>query len=183
MSRPNSRLTEEQRLIELARIADRRAEVEEFVNILEGRVNTLKQISQKLQDLGDEVYTYHFLEFQRVVSENLAFIIIIEGRLATQPQGEKDELLEKFDDLIAAIWSIVLTGSLSFLTTISNDEYLPLGSREVFVHELRSLNDARIKLTDERFKSRLNKSTLIQVDKAERILSEVIEKAPKLLLF
>lgn len=160
-----------------------RTEVESFINTLETRVNALMASCQMLQDKGLAVQIKDFLEFQDLTTENLTFLIIIERRLEKLPQRHKSELHDNFYDLVVAVWSIVMRGALSFLTTISQDDYLPLGSREMFLRELKTLHDAQMKLREERYQSRIGHDITKEMQKAERILSEVIEKAPTLLTF
>ncbi len=178
--RPSARIAEQKENEE--REAERR-KVEHFINTLEARVTALMESCRQLQDKGIEVQTRDFLEFQDLTTENLTFLIIIERRLQNLPSHHKGELQESFDDLVVAVWSIVMRGALSFLSTISNDDYLPLGSRELFLRELRTLNDAQMRLSEERYQHRLGAEAQREMQTAERILSEVIEKAPTLMSF
>ena len=180
INRPSTRFMEKEKTEELK---GQRRQIEGYINILGDRVEALAVSCQRLQKLGGEVYTQNFLEFQGLTSETLAFLIIIERRLEKLPRTDKNDLHGKFDDLVVAIWAIVMRGSLTFLSIVSGDEHLPLGSRELFVRELRTLNDAQVRLSEERYKARLGKEIQKEMETAERILYEVIDKAPRLLSF
>ena len=68
--------------------------------------------------------------------------MIIEGRI-NEVEGERKELLsEQFDKLVTGTWSVLMEGSISFLTVLSEREYLPVGTRHVFEQELKTLSEA-----------------------------------------
>ena len=69
-------------------------------------------------------------------------MVIIERRIGLQSEGQKQRLLEQFETLTAAVWSILLDGALGYLTVICERDHLPLGSEHVFVQELKTLHDA-----------------------------------------
>ena len=96
---------------------------------------------------------------------------------------DEGDLHEQFEELVVAVWGIIMRGALDFLNAISSETHLPLGAREVFLRELRTLNDAHLKLSEERYKKRLSDDTEKVMQTAERILEEVIEKVPALLRF
>ena len=88
---------------------------------------------------------------------------------------------EQFDQLTVTIWSVLLSGSLNFLTVICAKEYLPIGTNHVFVQELKTLYDAEKVLKQEKYAQYMKHGILDQRGRAERILEEIINRAPQLL--
>jgi len=116
-----------------------------------------------------------------MMSECLSFSIIIERRIEQNKTSKKEELEDQFDKLTVAIWSVLLSGSLNFLTVICAQEYLPIGTNHVFVQELKTLYDAEKVLKQEKFAKFMQDGILDQRGRAEKILEEIIQRAPQLL--
>ncbi len=159
--------------------ADRKAE--EFLEILSERVEELLEVSRLPQENPQEINFDDYQKFRDMMGECLSFLIIIERRINLTGEGRREGLLEKFDTLTVAVWSILLDGSLSFLTVICEKEFLPLGTRHVFVQELRTLYDAEQVLKEAKYENHLKANVVEQRDKAERILNAIIDRAPQLL--
>ncbi len=176
--RPSTRIAEKG-VAELN--AQNKKDVERFMGVFATRLEKLGVGVKVLEVKGVDVQFKDYLEFQNLTSELLTFLIIIDKKLQALDQSAKGELADRFDDLVVAIWSILLKGALSFFIVISEDQYLPLGSREVFVRELRTLNEAQVKLSAPSYKEKVPKEVQKQLETAERILIEVIDKAPSLL--
>ena len=66
---------------------------------------------------------------------------------------------------------------------MSAKENLPLGAREMFQSELRTLFEAERMISDPRYISQLDESARDDLETAKSILEEIIEKAPALLNF
>lgn len=178
--RPHARVRE-QRQSEKNR--EQRREVVRFISSLEQRVQEFMRDNQHLQRTDLNLQLQHFINFQNQASEYRTFLIIIERRLEKLATEDKKELSEQFDDLVIAVWGIAMSGALTALAAIAQDEDLPLGSRELFVRELITLNDAKARLDDERYQSRIGDKIRKEIQVAERILNEIIDKAPSLLSF
>ncbi len=159
----------------------KRKEAERLLGSLEQRIGELVEISNELKSKGVDIQLQDYMRFQDLMSECLTFLIIIEKRLQKLEGTFVEGLYDKFDQLVVAIWSILLKGALRFFRIISEEEHLPLGSKDVFARELRSLHEAQEKLTSERYVKRVSKKMNKKLEKAELILLEVIEKAPGLL--
>ncbi len=158
---------------------DRKAE--EFLEILGERVEELLEVSRLPQENPKEINFDDYQQFRDMMGECLSFLIIIERRINLTGEDRRERLREQFDSLTVAVWSILLDGSLSFLTVICEKEFLPLGTRHVFVQELRTLYDAEQVLKEAKYESYLKANVVEQRDKAERILNAIIDRAPQLL--
>ncbi len=176
--RPSDRIAEKSRAEQNAL---RKKDVERFMGVFAKRLEKLRVSVDVLEVKGFDVQFGYYLEFQNLTSELLTFLLIIEKKLQGLDRGSKDDLIDRFDDLVIAIWSILLKGALGFFMVISEDRYLPLGLREVFTRELRTLNEAQVKLSASPYKEKTPDKINRQLETAERILLEVIEKAPSLL--
>lgn len=158
------------------------AELEEFLAILESRILDLKD-SAIVLDRHDG-HPPRFADYARtrsLTSECLAFSIVIERRVEMLPTSKRQAIKDRFDRLTVSIWSTLLGCSLTFLKAISEEENLPLGSREVFMQEIKTLYDAHIVLSQPAFEGKVEEETLRKRTSAERILTEIIERAPRLL--
>jgi hypothetical protein len=69
------------------------------------------------------------------------------------------------------------------MQVLSQLEALPLGAREIFTTELRSLYDANQRLKDPRLKPHIDPDFEKKLATAEAVLHTIIEKAPQLLSF
>jgi len=176
--RPSARIAEKS-------VAEQNAaakkDVERFMGVFAKRLEKLGSCVKVLEVKGVDVQFKDYLDFQELTSELLTFLIIIEKKVQILDPNSSGDLVHRFDDLVIAIWSILLKGALSFFVVISGDQYLPLGSREVFMRELRTLSEAQIKLSASPYKEKVPKEIQRQLEMAERILVEVIDKAPSLL--
>jgi len=163
----------------MAEPSDRKAE--EFLGILSDRIEELLEVSRLPQENPQEINFDDYQKFRDMMGECLSFLIIIERRINLTGEDRRKRLLEQFDSLTVAVWSILLDGSLSFLTVICEKEFLPLGTRHVFVQELRTLYDAEQVLKEDKYENYLMANVVEQRDKAERILNAIIDRTPQLL--
>jgi hypothetical protein len=157
-------------------------ELEEFLAILESRITALADTAEVLERHGE--HPPRFADYSRtraLTSECLAFSIVIERRVEMMPEDRRARAKDRFDRATIAIWSTLLDCSLKFLRAVAEEEHLPLGSREVFLHEVKTLYDAYNILTLDRYANKVEEETLKKRTAAERILNEIIDRAPMLL--
>lgn len=158
------------------------AELEQFLSILEQRIGALKASTRLLERHdGHPPQFADYAHTRSLTSECLAFSIVIERRIDLLPDAKRGPVMDRFDRLTVSIWSTLLGCSLTFLKAIADEEHLPLGSREVFMQEIKTLYDAHVVLSQPRFEGKVEEETLRKRSSAERILTEIIERAPRLL--
>lgn len=121
--------------------------------------------------------------FRNKAGEFETFSILIEGRLDHLEGGADRKLQGHFDDLTALTYKLLIKTSIQFLWVLVQHTELPLGTREIFVQELRTLYETKKKLGEERYRSRLDEEARRKIHVAEEILTEIIDKAPSLLQF
>ncbi len=160
-----------------------RGEVEQLLGALE------QSASQVIKTAGlasaearrDKFAAYQ--EFKKRCDDFDTLSILIEHRLKNMKSGKEADLEEKFNELTLFLLSATLTASLHFLRIMAERDALPLGSRDLFMRELRNLHRAQEKTQDPRFEGRIGERTAADIKVAEDILSAIIERAPKLLDF
>jgi hypothetical protein len=163
-------------------------EITRFLDILEGRIQllsvTMSEMAAALPKNRPEGGQLRFTDYMRsrdLTSECWAFSIVIERRIEELPDAERPRLQQRFSRLMVLIWSCLLNCSLNFLDSLSREENLPLGSREVFVREIKTLYDANKWLSDDRYVDLINDAMHNKQRQAEKILSAIINRAPTLL--
>ena len=79
--------------------------------------------------------------------------------------------------------SVLVRASMRFFFVLSANPILPMGAREIFVSELRSLHDAHEKLRRPNYADKIVPDLERDLDTASLILEEIIDKAPGMLNF
>ena len=156
-------------------------DAERFLDALQNRVSELKALSELPKNDPGTINFEHYHKFRNMMSECLSFSIIIERRIEENQTAKKNELEEQYDQLTVAIWSVLLSGSLNYLTVICAHEFLPIGTNHIFAQELKTLYDADKVLKQEKFAGYMRPDIQDQRGRAERILEEIISRAPGLL--
>ena len=152
-----------------------------FLPLLSERVAELAVLSKIPKKLKENINFEDYQEFRNMMGDYLSFLIIIEHRIQLNESSKKERLEEKYEELTVLIWSVLLDGSLNYLSVISEKDFLPIGTRHIFMQELKTLYDAENILKQEKFQDRLNNTVLDKRDRAERILETIIDRAPQLL--
>ncbi|MBC44641.1 MULTISPECIES: hypothetical protein [Thalassospira] len=161
-----------------------RNEVEEFLSRLELRARKLIALADELEKHAGKSDVTGYRPFREEVDNFKALSLVIMERLnKLESHPKKEELEEQFHKLQVLMLRIVIKTSLKFFFIMSAKENLPLGAREMFQSELRTLYEAERMISDPRYISQLDASAKEDLDTAKSILEEIIEKAPALLNF
>ncbi|NQV56603.1 MAG: hypothetical protein HQ503_12155 [Rhodospirillales bacterium] len=161
--------------------AQRVSTAEEFLSALELRIGRLIQLSRLPNENPEKINFEYYRKFREMMSECLSFLIIIERRIDETTEPKRSDLMAKFNELTVAIWSTLLDGSLGFLRVIAERENLPIGTNHIFVQELKTLHDAGQILKQERYSTWVNENIMNRRKTAEKILTQIIDRAPHLL--
>ncbi|MBB4264818.1 hypothetical protein [Roseospira visakhapatnamensis] len=178
-SRQQAEVRQQRRLTAVGRQTE---ELSEFLESLGNRIESLQASNTILEGTLD--HPPRFMDYARtrnLTSECLAFLIVIERRVDNLPEDIRGPFRDILDQRTVSLWSSLLECSLTFLRAISEEEHLPLGSREVFLREIKTLYDAHGILSRPEFEDRLPPDLLTRQRSAERILNEIIDRAPRLL--
>lgn len=159
----------------------KRPEVEELLSALQRSAeDVLAHARRAAEDVSKDSYE-GYARFREKAEDFETLAILIEYRLKNMGSARIDDLEAKFSELNAHMLGATLTTSLHFLNLLAAQRHLPLGSRDIFLRELRSLHNAKEKLQSAKYLERLNERTARDVKLAEEILSVIIDRAPNLL--
>lgn len=165
--------------------SNERLEIEGFLRALEDRVQELARTTAALPRTAEDVHgRLRFADYvhsRDLSSECWAFSIVIERRIELYKGHDAEDLRQRFEMLTVVIWATLLDCSLQYLDALSREQHLPLGSREVFVREIKTLYDAHRLLNDPRYDTLISEDMRNRQRQAERILTEIIDRAPALL--
>lgn len=160
-----------------------RRDVEELLSALEQGATAVVQTARLASAEAKRDKFQAYQEFKRRCDDFDTLSILIEHRLKNMKGGAEKDLDEKFDELCLFLLSATLTASLHFLRILAERDALPLGSRDVFMRELRNLHRAHEKMNDPKYAARINDRATADLKVAEEILATIIERAPALLDF
>jgi len=157
---------------------------EEFLSRLELRARKLIALADNLEKTTDKMDVTGYRPFREEVDNFKALSLVIKERMnKLESHPKKEELEGQFHKLQVLMLRLVIKTSLKFFFVMSAKENLPLGAREMFQSELRTLYEAERMISDPRYISQLDESARDDLETAKSILEEIIEKAPALLNF
>jgi hypothetical protein len=156
-------------------------EVERFLAALEQQARGIIALSDKAAAEANKHSYELYNKFRMRVSEFETFSIVIESRLRNLNGQKAEKLQAKFDELSILMFNHFIKSSIKFFFVLSASTHLPLGAREIFMAELKRIYDAKQKLERPKYQSGIDDEVRMNLDLAEDILNEIIEKAPKLL--
>ncbi|MBL8806385.1 MAG: hypothetical protein JNN22_06025 [Rhodospirillales bacterium] len=158
-----------------------RREVESLLSALEGHadnvISAAKDVSGALAEEEFGIYA----RFRAHCDDFDTLAIVIEYRLKNLRGGRDKALEAQFEELTLFMLSATLQTSLHFLKILANRNELPLGSKDIFLSELRSLYRVKQLLEMDRFKQKISARAARDIETAEEILGLIIERAPSLL--
>jgi hypothetical protein len=160
-----------------------RREVKELLEALERQCREAAKLAKQAEHEAARHSFSTYREFRDKVGEFQALVILIEQRLRNIVDGRSDDLREQFDRLDTVMLGLLVRASMRFFFVLSANTILPMGAREIFVAELRSLHDAHEKLRQPKYAARLDSELERDLETASLILEEIIDKAPSLLSF
>jgi hypothetical protein len=158
-----------------------RQEVEGLLSALEGNANSVIAAAKLASNTIAEQEWHAYSEFRDRCDDFDTLAIVIEYRLKNL-RGGRDAALERtFEELQLFMLTATLQTSLHFLKILAQKNELPLGSKDIFQGELRSIYRVKNLLELDRFKSKISSRADKDIETAEEILSVIIERAPSLL--
>lgn len=160
-----------------------RAEVTELLSALERQCREASKLAQRAEHDATKHSFGAYRDFRDKVGEFQALVILIEQRLRNLVDTRSDDLREQFERLDTVMLALLVRASMRFFFVLSANPILPMGAREIFVAELRSLHDAHEKLQRPSYAGKLGGELERDLDTASLILEEIIDKAPSLLNF
>ncbi|MDG5495113.1 hypothetical protein GE253_00540 [Niveispirillum sp. SYP-B3756] len=160
-----------------------RKEVEGLIGALEKQARDAMRLAKLAEEEAAKDSFQAYNEFRNKVGEFRALCILIEGRLKSVEAVRVDDLREEYARLDTLMLGLLVRASMRFFFVLSAKTMLPMGARDIFVSELHSLYDAAEKLRRPEYQKQLGDKLKGDLDTAEMILEEIIDKAPSLLKF
>ncbi|WP_328702888.1 hypothetical protein [Arenibaculum pallidiluteum] len=160
-----------------------RSEAVGLLQALERQLREAAQLSAVAQKEAARQSFIAYQQFRDKVGEFKALCILVESRIRNLAEGRKDDLQAEYERLDTLMLALLVKASMKFFFVLSANTVLPLGAREIFISELRSLYDAHEKLRNPNLQERLDANIRNDLETAEAILEEIIDKAPSLLQF
>ncbi len=157
--------------------------VREMLSALERVATRVVTAAQQAANEANDDKFKAYATFREYVDDFDTLAIVIEYKIRRLRDGKAAKLSEKFVELTGFMLSAIVTASLHFLRILAEKRELPLGARDVFMSELRSLYHAKERIESDRYAHLLTDRTKNDLVAAEQILEIVIERAPKLLNF
>lgn len=158
-----------------------RSEVEQLLGALEHSATAVIKTAGLASAEARQDKFQAYQEFRRRCDDFDTLSILIEHRLKNMKGGHEKDLEQKFDELTLFLLSATLTASLHFLRILSERDALPLGSRDLFMRELRNLHRAQEKIALPQYYARIGERTKADIKVAEEILGAIIDRAPAML--
>jgi len=160
-----------------------RKEVQGLLGALERQAREAVTLAKAAESEAAKDSFAVYNDFRNKVGEFRALCILIEGRLRNLESARMDDLKEEYARLDTLMLGLLVRASMRFFFVLSAKTVLPLGARDIFIAELRSLHDAAEKLKRPEYEGRLGDNLKHDLETAEMILEEIIDKAPSLLQF
>jgi hypothetical protein len=156
------------------------SEANKLLGALEGSANAVIEVARGAAS-SSEFESYEvYARFRERVQDFESLATLVEDRLRAMSSARDSDLDEKFAELMAYMLGATISTSLHFLRIFAERDYLPVGSKEVFLLERRSLETAKHKLQSPPYLARLGERASRDIQSAEEILEIVIEKASSL---
>ncbi|MBV8538357.1 MAG: hypothetical protein JO128_22355 [Alphaproteobacteria bacterium] len=160
-----------------------RREALRMLAVLEQQIENLKVFEGETEYSVGALSSDRYAQFRAKSGEVYTLSIVVKSRVDHLDSGPDKDLNQRFDLAIVGAQRIIIQASLKFMEVLSKLEALPLGAREIFTGELRSLYDARERLRDPRLAPFIDETLGKRIDTAEAVLNTIIEKAPQLMSF
>jgi hypothetical protein len=157
-----------------------RDEIKELLLSLERQAKEAMGLAARAQrDISQDRFS-GFLDFRRKLEEVRALVTMTEERLKAQNDDRQDDLKIEFENLDLLLTGLLIQATYGYFAAMRVDQVLPLGARELFLPELRMLEETRTKLTRPHYVERVAPQTLVQLDETMTLIGRAVERAPQL---
>ncbi len=153
-------------------------------------VDALDRIANELgamADLAEREATRHaydlYYRFRRKLRDADTLVWILEERLSNLEEGRSADLDNQKRSILASILIYESRALVKFTYVLSANTFLPLGSQEIFLHDLARLEDLDSRLARATFTDGGGDEAISSLTIAREILTEMAEKAPPLVNF
>jgi hypothetical protein len=166
----------------MARPVNLEVEIERFLDALDEKAAALRDVVAATKTEVARSSFANYKKFAEVCGDFDSFCILIEYRLKRLPQGSgRAQLDARFHAARVAHMSRQLKTSIELMGIVASTHALPLGAKDVFLRELRSIYALKNALSEPAFADSVAAETAHDIELAEKILREIIERAPTML--
>ena len=154
-----------------------------MLTVLERQIEELKAFESGTEYAVGALNSDRYAQFRSKSGEVYTLSIVVRARVDNLDSGVDAVISERYNRAVVESQRVVIEASLRFMDVLSKLDALPLGAREVFTGELRSLHDARERLRDPKLAPFIDATIEKKITVAEAVLNTIIDKAPQLLSF
>ena len=166
----------------MARTVNLEAEIERFLDALDEKEAALRDVVASTKSEVARSSFANYKKFSDACGDFDSFCILIEYRLKRLPQGPVHARLNaRFQAARVAHMSRQLKTSIELMGLVANARELPMGAKDVFLRELRSIYALKNALSEPPFAASVTPESTHNIELAEKILREIIERAPTML--
>lgn len=157
-----------------------REEVEGLLLALERMAREAVGLAERAQRDMDEDRFASYGVFRRKVEEVRALVALTEDRLRGIAGEKLDDLQVEFERMDLLLTVMLVKATRNYFATMKDDQVLPIGARELFEPELRSVEEIRTKLGQPRFQGQVPDSVLADLEETTALISKIVARAPSL---
>lgn len=157
-----------------------REEVKRLLAALERQATEASRLADRAQrDMGDDRFA-SFLDFRRKVEEIRALFALTEERLQGVDESRLSDLRAEFERMDLLLTRMLVRAMRNYFSGMRQDQVLPIGARELFEPELRSIDQTRTRLLSPRYADRVAPEVLDDLDATAELIRKTIARAPSL---
>ncbi len=166
----------------MARTVNPADEARRFLDALDEKTEKIAElVAGAKTDVARSTFSA-YKRFADAISDFDSFCILIEYRIKKVPEGDERVALEaRFHSARVGQMARHLKTSIELMGLVATARELPLGAKDVFLRELRAIYTLKNALSAPPYSTGLHAETAHDVELAEKILREIIERAPALL--
>ncbi len=158
-----------------------RREIATMLVALEKQAREAAYLAEKAHRYASRDSYAGYFQFRAKVDEFQALIALIEERLTRLEDEHTVELTARFRQLDTVMLVMLVRTSTRFYGMLKENVALPLGARELFLPELRTLSDMRDRLMEEpEHAERMIPGVAIALENALVTVQALLERAPSL---
>jgi len=157
-----------------------RAEAKRLLAALEVQSRDVLSFAIKAETEASAYGFPMYRTFREKVSEFESFATLVETRIFNLEMGRDERLERQFHQLDVLIFKVLIRATHKILAAISAAPDQPLGVRDAYEAELRSLQAHRERIKDPRYANAVDDDTLRRIDETEKILLDVMDRSPGL---
>jgi hypothetical protein len=157
--------------------------LDELLTALDRVIDEVAQLAERTQDgISRHVFSPYYA-YRASIDQCEALQVTIDAKIAKLPAAARPPQLARLLELERRLLALTVKSAFTYFFALSAIPILPMGIKELFMRELRELREARERLRAPEHATVLPPELAMDLDTAEEILIEVMEKAPSLLHF